>query len=679
MNETTAAGQSQPDLTLLSNGNVAVGWTDGPNLTDFDVDARVRIISPTGAAVSAEMDVALETDGEQRMPQVAPTDDGGFVVSYRDDTIYSGDEAWLYQQYDAAGARVGGRVVVRGPADDESAQLLALGDGAFTVVGETGTTFVLGQTFEAGSGDTFVASGGAGGDSNFNPFAFEHDYVADGKGNAVAIRAFFGGITATFWTKTQSDNNQVSDNPDGTPPYPTITGLRKDEDAITQSSVALGADLPSPGFFATQGMSAAGTYLPNGDIAVVWTAASGGTREEPVFSVYAQLMSKEGVILSDTMLIEDQNVQGSSIAPPFVSAGADGQIFVGWTGTTSRNGEGTNEIMGGTFTIPRKDLSVQTSGDDVILGTPDDDVIEATTGNDTVYMLDGDDLWIGGAADQATDDRLVLGMGGDDTFAFKVEGDLSYTILGGSGYDTIDFSLFGMGTSLRANQQSIERTIGTDFDDTMFLATSTVAAGELAHTGGGNDTIQYNINWGGTLDGGAGTDTLTSFLDRDEVVITKMDGYYTIGHLFLPYQSTEPAFVQPEYLGTLRSIEHIQFADQLVTLDATASLAIDSVATSFVPPFNPTGTNNADALNGDANDNTITGLGGEDTLSGGGGSDTLLGGRAVISCMAMVCQSVTQAVRPIWFTVCIRQRWIARPMRRGIWAGPKSSAKEHSR
>ena len=626
VNETTAAGQGQPDLTLLSNGNVAVSWTDGPNLTDFDVDARVRIISATGAAVSSETDVSIETEGEQRLPQVAATGDGGFVVVWNDDEVYNRNETWVYQQYDAVGAMVGERVVLRSNVSDENAQLISLGDGAFTVVGEQGVTFVLGETYRSSNGFLQNASYGLAGESNFNPFSFEDDYISNGQGHAVALNAVGNVVALTFWERSVIENNQTSAYADGTLPYPNVTNLSRDPDSISFSSIVMGQDLPELGFYPTDGAAAAAAYLPDGNIAVAWTGVSGGTKDLPVFSVYAQLISPEGVILSDTMLIEDQNVQGGPIAPPFVSAGANGQIFVGWTGTTSRNGEGTNELLGGTYTVPRKDFSAQTNAGEEIHGTSGDDVIEVGGGNDTLYMFGGDDLWIGGSQEVPDDDRLVLGMDGDDTFAVKSQNDAYYQFAGGAGYDTLDYSLSAQGATLRNSVSGIERIIGSEFDDTGFLEVSKSSEQKLVHTGAGNDVMQVTTNWGGTWDGGAGTDVLTSGFDRSDYVITKGDGFYTIGYLYLPYQSTEPAYVQEGYTGTLRGVEQIQFADQTITLDATVSLDSGSVASSYVPAYNPTGNNEANALRGDKNPNTLTGLGGNDTLTGGGGKDMLLGG-----------------------------------------------------
>ncbi|WP_299030418.1 DUF4214 domain-containing protein [uncultured Sulfitobacter sp.] len=627
VNETTADGQGQPDLTLLSNGNVAVAWIDGPNLTDFDVDAHVRIIGPDGTPVTAEMDVSTFTEGEQRIAQVAPTSNGGFVVSWEDGALFDRDETWMYQQYDAAGVAVGERVAGRRNVTDETSELLALGDDTFTIVGQRSNTFVLGQTYRTSEGHLQMASPGSGGEGNFNPFRFDDDYAADGQGNAVAVIASGSRIFTTFWQKGFIQNFQSSPYPDGTPPFESIASLLVSEDAVTRSTVELGIDLPSLDFTPAQDSAAAATYLPDGSIAVVWTGVSGGTRDLPEFSVYAQLVAQEGFVLSDTVVIADDAVQGSRIAPPFVSAGADGQLFIGWTGATDRNGAGTNELIGGTFTIPRKDFALQTDGDDVIYGTPQDDVIEFGAGADTVYLRDGDDVWIGGAPDESNPQREVFGMAGDDVFALKTEFDNTIAKNGGSGTDTLDFSLFTAGTNLSAASQiSFERIIGTEFDDTGAARFSTVADGYLLHTGGGDDTVRLGNSWGGTWDGGTGIDTATSFGNRADYVITKEDGYYTFGYLYLPYQSTEPPFVQEQYIGTLRGVERIQFADELVILDPTPSLDSGSFATSFVPPFNPTGTDGHDNLTGDATDNVISGLGGNDTLTGAGGSDDLRGG-----------------------------------------------------
>ena len=116
VNQSTAAsGQGQADLVLLSNGNVAVVWTDGPNLTDFDVAARGRILSATGAPVTEEIELSAAIDRDQRIPQVAASENGGFFASWSDGrSPWSNTrEQWLGQQFDAAGNRVGPELWLR--------------------------------------------------------------------------------------------------------------------------------------------------------------------------------------------------------------------------------------------------------------------------------------------------------------------------------------------------------------------------------------------------------------------------------------------------------------------------------------------------------------------------------------------------------------------------------------
>lgn len=119
------------------------------------------------------------------------------------------------------------------------------------------------------------------------------------------------------------------------------------------------------------------------------------------------------------------------------------------------------------------------SGDDKLAGGEGDDVLSGNSGHDVVDGGDGNDVLAGDSgndtiADGAGHDKVTAGSG--DDVMLVGEGDDSYD--GESGFDTLDYSASrsgmvvdlskhtaaGMGTD---KVWSIERVVGSDFDDTL--------------------------------------------------------------------------------------------------------------------------------------------------------------------------------------------------------------------
>jgi Ca2+-binding RTX toxin-like protein len=645
------SGQGQPEIALLSNGNLAVVWTDGPSLVDFDVSARGRIITATGAAVTDEFQLSSVTARDQRIPQVVANDSGGFFASWSDGrSPWSNTrEQWIGQEFDSTGARIGPELWLRDDSRSEDSELVSLGNGNYAVIATQGRI--------TGTDASFLFSNplrSSTNNSNYDmpgyteTFGYEDDAAGDGNGHVVTARPNGGfGVTLSFLAPYTAPNIQAGGSfSDGTPYADTLMYLGDDPRSVSSgATVNLGwtgfgvrpdgvTFTPSSTFYP----SVATTFMPNGNIAVVWTGVSGGTATVPQFSVYAQIVSAQGIILSDIVVIEDQNVQGTDIAPPFVSAGANGQLFIGWTGTTARNGAGTNEVMGGVFDVPTYDLTTitpsgafATDGDDVVTGYP---FTFTDPGLHNLYLMGGNDTWY-----QGEGYGTVYGMGGDDHFVF------SDTVAGGAdavpglGRDTFDYSLWSEGRELPrpANLTSgnaafaAEIVIGTLFNDT---ATAQGGSGDeslLLHTEAGDDTIQFYSGSGSiTVDGGDVVYVMTSYNNRADWQLDFHGDHYTLG--FINYDGT----IDPERNITVRAVESIVFADETVVLQATASVASGGAGSAggIVMPGGGgstpiTGTANADVLIGTSASEVINGLGGDDIIAPGIGSDTIDGGDGI--------------------------------------------------
>ncbi|MBC7799024.1 MAG: hypothetical protein H7Z10_00235, partial [Gemmatimonadaceae bacterium] len=131
------------DLVALPDGGFRVVYTASNVRTDWSVytqafDARGQRVGGEGQMNSA-VDTGLARAGVTRTPgyQLLPLGDGGFWATYweQSGTFPLGDQVWL-QRHDAAGAPVGGRLLVSAPGDRNDntyPSITALDGGRFAI------------------------------------------------------------------------------------------------------------------------------------------------------------------------------------------------------------------------------------------------------------------------------------------------------------------------------------------------------------------------------------------------------------------------------------------------------------------------------------------------------------------------------------------------------------------
>src|SRR4029077_16787524 len=116
VNTTTRGTQDAPVITSLSNGGFVVSWED-LNSTGGDIKSRIFNASGVGGS---EFVVNTTTTSGQFAPTITSLLDGGFVVSWEDDSGTNGDAAAIRaQMFNAGGNRVGDEVVVNVPKGGE--------------------------------------------------------------------------------------------------------------------------------------------------------------------------------------------------------------------------------------------------------------------------------------------------------------------------------------------------------------------------------------------------------------------------------------------------------------------------------------------------------------------------------------------------------------------------------
>jgi Ca2+-binding RTX toxin-like protein len=122
VNTATHGRQAVPAVATLENGGFVISWTDesGEGGDSSRSGIKARLFDADGQAVTGEFLVNSETSDTQQLSGIAALDGGGFVVSWQDWSGQGGDSsppAIKGQVFDAAGVRDGGELLVNTTVD----------------------------------------------------------------------------------------------------------------------------------------------------------------------------------------------------------------------------------------------------------------------------------------------------------------------------------------------------------------------------------------------------------------------------------------------------------------------------------------------------------------------------------------------------------------------------------
>ncbi|MEA3054197.1 MAG: hypothetical protein QOG72_3100 [Sphingomonadales bacterium] len=530
VNAQTGGAQTAPAVAMLAGGGHVVVWTDASQ-TGGDASGtsvKAQLFDAAGAKVGGELLVNSFTEGSQSQPVVAGLASGGFVVTWthgEDDVALGGDgseSSIKGQMFTGAGARLGGefRVNVGSSWIQEDSHVFALPGGGFAVSwSDLGVNNVFTRVYDS--------NGSTSGE----------DILASngrqGNQNGPTGAALGADRFVVAWSHQDIDGNfdhgvygQIFD----------YAGNRLSAEFSLSTVIA--------GIQAAPDMAA----LAGGGFVAVWESG------EADYSVKAQIFGSDGARIGPERLVSSPGSQVTSIS---VTALAWGGFLVSWMNLSSSvwsargqlfDGEGNRvgaEFQINTEPVPfdsRVDVVALASGDVAAVWTNEAGGNAAQLGIKSQILLlptvgtPGPDS-IGGTSG----DDSIAGLGGDDSIA------------GGAGADLLE--------------------------------------------GDGGDDI---------LDGGAGADSMSGGLGGD---------IYYVDH--------EGDLVE-EYAG--------EGTDEIRT-----SLDSYSLSGGNVEKLSAT-TNGPHDLRGGGGDNVVTGGGGndllrlndggDDTASGGGGSDVLYFGGA---------------------------------------------------
>jgi Ca2+-binding RTX toxin-like protein len=163
-NTTTNGEQAEPSLAALSDGRFALTWTDkGMNAGDTDSYAvRGQIFNANGSTSGGEFVVNTTIQSAQNQSDVAALSNGRFVVTWRDLSETGADasgEAVRAQIFNANGTKSGGEFVVNSTTTEGQSgpSVVGLANGGFVVTwddeslsgNDTSESAIRGQVFNA--------------------------------------------------------------------------------------------------------------------------------------------------------------------------------------------------------------------------------------------------------------------------------------------------------------------------------------------------------------------------------------------------------------------------------------------------------------------------------------------------------------------------------------------------
>ena len=302
VNTTTADNQLAPAITSLTNGGFVVTWydTSGQGGDASSSSVKAQIYGAAGAKVGGEFIVNTVTAGSQLYPTTAGLTNGGFVVTWRDDSGVGGDASRYgikAQIFDAAGAKIGAEFLVNTAVEND--QLYS------TVTGLTNGGFVI----------TWYDYSGQGGDAD------------SASVKAQAYDATGAKVGGEFLVNTATGGNQSD---------PSITGLRNGSFVIswTDRSDASGSNVKAQVYALNQApvVTAPDALVSSGDDGRIVFSAARNTK---------LAVSDDGASLTTTLDVAHGTLKLAGSAGLTVAGDGTGHLVV--TGTAAE----TNAALSG--------------------------------------------------------------------------------------------------------------------------------------------------------------------------------------------------------------------------------------------------------------------------------------------------------------------------------------------
>lgn len=364
---TAATPTNDPALTQLTNGNILTVWQEGSAAVSPTPGIHFAIVNPANGAIIAADTLLTNTNGSDRLPQVAALQNGGFVVVTQD-TINPTDQDADLRFYSDTGAFVTSRALGGDSILDEQAPAVAVlnnfnvvvayekelinGTDTFGMAIEIYTqagVLVLGQTIFDNTGvqnrNPSILALKSGGFA----VAYQDDQAAPG----------VAGLSIAVFTANG-----------------TLSGIRRlDNDVIVEGEIDL-------------------TELPNGMISATWASQINPGVDHDILNA---LFDPVALQMLDVRSLESQN--GLQTQPSVITLG-NGDVVTSWTDFNSSLSDGNTDATGTHVSLQINRwvrISIGDSANDIITGDNLADSINGGGGSDFITGGGGPDNMDGGA------------------------------------------------------------------------------------------------------------------------------------------------------------------------------------------------------------------------------------------------------------------------------------------
>ncbi|WP_310475458.1 hypothetical protein [Sandarakinorhabdus sp.] len=372
VNTQSLSGQSWPEIAELPNGGFLITWQDDSRtLGDNSLQSiKAQLFFADGSKHGNEFLVNTETGGDQRFPGVTVLANGSFVIAWQDENETGDDNSRASieaQLFDANGAKQGNQFLINTQTSDsqERPSIAALSDGGFVV--------------------TWQDRSGTFGDSdNYSVKAQLFDSLAAKRGSEFLVNT---------QTASAQYNPQVS-------------------------------------------------KLISGGFVITWGDFSETLGDSDSISVKAQIFDAKGAKVDTEFLVNTLTV-GWQFSPSIATL-ADGKFVISWDHQPNINGSSDIKAqiysLGDRFSVPAEELVL------FLPGTRDLITWDSTQGSAgfTYFFRVGDGSTIAAVADFTGDGRsdvLLAQSGGGLTRWDPTLGGNGFTLLPA----TLGFTLVGKG------------------------------------------------------------------------------------------------------------------------------------------------------------------------------------------------------------------------------------------
>lgn len=312
VNSKVSGVQTDASIAALAGGGFIITWTDMSGDASGS-GVRAQMFDANGLAIGSEFQVNSATLNNQDQSSVTALSNGGFVVTWTDNSGQGGDAdktSVKAQMYNAQGVEIGGEFLVNTTTQmgQSTSVTTSLADGGFVI--------------------SWVDGSGTG---------------PDAKGTGIRAQLYDANglrVGGEFLLNTTIINSQQ---------FPAITGLKSGGFVATWvDSSGLGGDATAPGIKA-QLFSATGvkigseflvntatassqdqpvvTALDNGGFVVVWRDLS-GQGDSSSSGIKAQIYDGSGAAVGGEMLVNATTFNSQD--QPTVTATKDGGFAVAW-------------------------------------------------------------------------------------------------------------------------------------------------------------------------------------------------------------------------------------------------------------------------------------------------------------------------------------------------------------